>query len=442
MPEHPPYNIVFIFADQMHRYALHCMGTEDIHTPHLDQLAEQGILFTNAYSNCPICGPFRINLFTGLYTSQTQTFNNGDRIPEGLPTLAAALNAHDVRTSYVGKWHIGGAGNIPIPRELRGDFTDFIAYQCYNGFYKDVVFYDEADTPHTFEAHRTHVTTDLALERLQRIYQEPFALFISYQAPHYPEQPAPAYEALYRDVMIKRRPNSHDIDPYTRTYSPPSPQPPELCPDYQRYGNNLDEYLRLYYGMVSQIDAEVGRLVGRLRDLGIADRTVVVFTADHGDMQGSHGLKNKSLPYEESAGIPLIVRVPGGASSVVSPAQVSGVDFYPTCLDYAGVPVPGRLPGTSFAPLTLGVSQILEGPVFSEMADWVMVRVGAWKLVMDKEAESPTMLFNLHEDPYEQHNLVGEAQYGEERSRLARYVLEWQRKHTQVASHPSVSFRS
>jgi arylsulfatase A-like enzyme len=426
MPNHPPYNILFIFADQMHRYAMHCMGTEDIHTPHLDRLAEQGVLFTNAYSNCPICGPFRINLFTGLYTCQTGTYGNGDRIPENTPTLAGTLNACGYHTSYVGKWHIGGAGNIPIPRELRGDFTDFIAYQCYNGFYQDVVFYDEANVAHSFDRHRTCVTTDLALQRLERMDDHPFTLFISYQAPHYPEQPDPEYVALYRDVIITRRPNSKEIDPYTRTYSPPSPQPPELCPDYQRYGNNLDEYLRLYYGMVSQIDTEVGRLMDALERLGVADRTVVLFTSDHGDMQGSHGLKNKSLPHEESAGIPLIVRVPGGATGVISDALVSGIDYFPTCLAYAGAPIPAALPGTSFALLTYGADQGLVGPIFSEMEDWAMVREGDWKLVIDKDTGMPTMLINLRDDPYEQNNLVGKKGFDAVSTHLQQRLREWQ----------------
>jgi arylsulfatase A-like enzyme len=428
MADYTPYNIVFIFADQMHRYALRCMGTSDIHTPNLDRLAAEGLLFTNAYSNCPICGPFRINLFTGLYTCQTGTYRNGDRIPVDTPTLAGALNENGYRTSYVGKWHIGGAGNIPIPRELRGEFTDFIAYQCYNGFFNNVVFYDETNHPYAFDYHRTSVTTDLALERLEQIYPGPFALFVSYQAPHYPEQPGPEYEALYHDVIVKRRPNSQEIDPYTRTYSPPSPQPPQLCPDYQRYGNNLDEYLRLYYGMVTQVDNEVGRLLEMLEQLGIADRSVVLCTSDHGDMQGSHGLKNKSLPYEESSGIPLIVRVPGGARGIVSDALVTGIDFFPTCLDYAGIPCSETMPGRSFAPLTRGEHQVLDGPVFSEMRDWAMVREGDWKLVMDRDSCKATMLFNLRDDPYEQSNLVQAEEYTDRITRLRQNILDWQRK--------------
>jgi arylsulfatase A-like enzyme len=419
-------NILLIFADQMHRYAMGCMGNPDIRTPNLDRLASEGVLFTSAYSNCPICTPFRINLFTGLYSSQTGTFNNTARIPAGVPTLADALNEGGYRTSYVGKWHIGGAGNGPIAQELRGGFTDFIGYQCYNGFYKDVCFYDETGREHRFEKHRTNVTTDMAIERLQKIADRPFAMFVCYQAPHYPVQPGPEFEEMYRGRSITRRANCRDVDPYTKTFSPPSPKPKENDPDYQRYGNDLDEYIRLYYGMVSQIDAGVGRLLEALDRLSLSEETVVVFTSDHGDMQGSHGLKNKCHPYEESSGIPLMVRVPGGASGLVTNALVSGIDFFPTCLDWSGLPADSSLPGHNFAPLTRGENQELRGPVFSEMRDWKMVREGKWKLVVEGGDFKPTMLFDLERDPYEMQNLVGEAGYEEVWKGLRRCVVEWQ----------------
>jgi len=423
-------NILFIFADQMHRYAMGCMGNPDIETPNLDRLAGEGVLFTGAYSNCPICTPFRINLFSGLYSCQTDTFNNCARIPEGTRTLADALNDGGYRTSYVGKWHIGASGNGAIAEELRGGFTDFIGYQCYNGFYKNVCFYDEGGREHRYEKHRTDVTTDIAIERLERIADRPFAMFVSYQAPHYPVQPGPEYEAMYRGRIITRRPNCMDVDPYTQTFSPPSPKPKENDPDYQKYGNDLDEYIRLYYGMVSQIDAGVGRLLDSLERLGKRDDTVVIFTSDHGDMQGSHGLTNKCQPYEESSGIPLIVQVPGGASGVVTDALVSGIDFYPTCLDWAGLPADPSLPGQDFAPLVRGEDQDLNGPVFSEIrpahAGWKMVREGEWKLVVEGEDFEPMMLFDLERDPYETENRVGEKDLEKVKGELRERVVGWQ----------------
>lgn len=416
MPAHPRHNLLFVFTDQQHRYALGCMGTSDIQTPHLDQLARDGVLFRNAYSPCPICSPFRANLFSGLYASQTGAFRNQCRIPDDCTPLAEALNHAGYRTSYVGKWHLGASGNRPIPPELRGGFQDFVGYQCYNGFQQDIVFFDENEDPHEFGGqHRTDVTTNLAVTRLEHLAsatpETPFALFVSYQAPHYPVQPAPEYAERYAGVTITRRPNMEEVDPYTPTHSPPSPKPRERDPDFQRYGNDLDEYLRLYYAMITQVDAGVGRLLATLDRLGVAEDTVVVFTSDHGDMQGAHGLKNKTKPYEESAGIPLVVRVPGGARGLVTEALVSGVDFYPTLLAYAGLPVPEELPGTSFAPLTRGKPQELAGPVFSEMRDWKMVRRGDLKLVTRGATHEPYLLFDLAADPYEQHNLIAEESY-------------------------------
>jgi arylsulfatase A-like enzyme len=148
----------------------------------------------------PSAVPFRGSLLTGQYTSRCRVRDNGDPLPEGTTTFADALNAAGYQTSWVGKWHLGGNGNCPIPVSLRGGFQRFKGYQCYNGFYKDVCFYDEQDREHRYDYHRTDVTTDIAISELELLADKdkPFMLMMSYQAPHYPEQPAPAYEAMYK----------------------------------------------------------------------------------------------------------------------------------------------------------------------------------------------------------------------------------------------------
>jgi arylsulfatase A-like enzyme len=424
-------NILFIYTDQMHRFALNCMGTPDIITPNLDQLAKEGVLFKNAYTNCPICSPFRVNLVTGLYATQTKAFRNQCKIPKSCITLPDVLNKAGYRTSFVGKWHVGDNGNKPIPVKFRGGFTDFIGFQCYNGFYKDVIFYDEENQEHRFNKHRTDVTADIAIERLIKMKDQPFFMCVGFQAPHYPEQPAPEYEAMYKDITIKRRKNIQEIDPYTPTHSPRSPRPRENCPDFKKYGNNLDEYLRQYYALVTQIDANVGRLLKTLDDLGLKDNTIVIFTSDHGDMQGSHGLKNKTLPHEESSGIPLIVRVPEGASGIVTDALVSAVDYFPTCMEYINTSISKNLPGKSFAPLTLGKEQTLDGPIFSEMRkisaknSWKMIRMKNLKLVVKEKKIIPTMLYDLDADPYELNNLVEDPNYISQINQLRTELLAW-----------------
>jgi arylsulfatase A-like enzyme len=424
-------NVLFIFTDQQNRYALSCMGNPNVETPNLDRLAERGMLFRRCYSNDPICGPFRGSLLTGQYTSRCRVVNNGSPLPEGTMTFADAFNQAGYNTSWVGKWHLGGNGSGPIAKELRGGFQKFIGYQCYNGFIKDVVFHDEEDREHRFDGqHRTDVTTDLAIERLVSLARcdRPFMLMMSYQAPHYPEQPSPEYAELYKGRQIVHRPNCQEIDPFTPTFSPRSPRPFEGDPDYQRYGNDLDEYIRLYNAMCTQIDANVGRLIDALERLGVAEDTMIMFTSDHGDMQGSHGLKNKCLPHEESAGIPFIAYVPGLPGGRVSDALVSNIDMMPTCLELAGLPPVASVDGKSFAPLLWGETECAGGDaVFAERAKWCMIVKDGWKLAAERQDDglAPTLMTHLDEDPYEFKNLATAPGVAGLRQELLAQLTAW-----------------
>ncbi|MAF11286.1 hypothetical protein CMK11_12615 [Candidatus Poribacteria bacterium] len=418
-------NILFLFADQMHAFALGCMGNSEIHTPNLDSLAEQGVLFRNAYSNAPVCTPYRGTLFTGRYGSQTDMLGNTAPLPAGEMTLADCLNEAGYRTSYVGKWHIGDTWNKAVPEALRGGFTDFIGYQAHNDFLNGVWFFDEHGDRRESDAHRTEATTDVAMERLEAVAGEPFAMFVSYQNPHYPIQPSPEYAAMYEGIELTRRPNCRDVEPYTGTHSPTSPKPRELDPNYRRYGGDLGEYLRLYYAMVTQLDANIGRLLGRLDELGIADETVVVFTSDHGDMQGSHGLTNKGVGWEESSHVPQIVRVPGGRSGEVADGIVSGVDFFPTLLGLADAVCPPGKEGVDLGPFLRGHTDSEPSRVFAEMQSWCMVRDGDWKLVAERPDVTPSHLFDLGADPYEMDNLLASAPHADIRERLLAALREW-----------------
>lgn len=422
-------NILLIFADQMHKYALGKVNDE-VYTPNLDKLSEEGVLFNNTYSNNPICGPFRGNLLTGQYSSYNQVIHNGDPLPDNIPSLADAFNEADYETSFVGKWHLGGNGNGPILENIRGGFKHFIGYQCYNGFIDNVCFYDEKNQEHKYDQHRTDVTTKIAIERIKKLNasNKPFIQAVGYQAPHYPEQPSPRFEEIYKDKTFSFTPDYKEVDPYTPTFSPRSPRPFDDCPDYQRYGNDMQEYLRLYYAMVSQIDAGIGEIMDCLEELKIKDNTVVIFTSDHGDMQGSHGMKNKCLPYEKSCGIPLIISCPQGRKNIESDILLSSIDLYPTLLDLASLPQKEHLQGKSIANYLLGEKQVVSEPVFAEFLcgknTWKMVRKGDYKLTVDWETKEAIHLFNLKEDPYELNNLIKENKYISMVKKLRKMVLD------------------
>jgi arylsulfatase A-like enzyme len=418
-------NILVLFADQMHGFAMGCMGHPDVKTPNLDWLAGQGTLFRNAYSQNPICTPFRCCMFTGRYSSQTGVFYNNQRIPAGERTLANAFNDGGYRTSYVGKWHLGATGNIAVAEHLRGGFTDFIGYQAYNDFIENVWFFDENGQKHASDDHRTKETTDIAIERLKQIADRNFLMVVSYQNPHYPEQPSLKYEKLYENLVPTRRPNcttNPTFDPYTPTQEGAKP-PKDGSADYK---NNLDQYLRQYYAMITQLDADLGRLFSELKKLGLWDNTVIIFTSDHGDMQGSHGLKNKLVFWEESTRVPMIIRAPGGTQGQITDYLASGgIDIFPTCVGFAALPQEPTTEGNNLAPLVLGQRQLNPRPVFSETNSWAMIRQGDYKLAVSKSGWSPTHLFNLASDPYELNNLVNNAGYTAVKADLSSKIMNW-----------------
>lgn len=426
-------NLLFMFADQMHAFALGCMGNEEVYTPHLDQLARDGVLFQNTYSNCPICTPYRGVLFSGKYDRQTGIHcRKGKKLPEDTISLATSLNEGGYRTSYVGKWHLGTTGNIAVEEQYRAGFQDFTGYQCYNDFLKNVWFFDEQHHKTEHQMHRTDATAEVVIDRLNEIKEEPFAMFVSFQNPHYPLQPSMPFERMYKNAKLTRRPNAvgSQIDPYTGTASPRSPQK-ELDPTYLRYGEDLDEYLRLYYAMVSQLDHNIGKIIAYLKDQNLYESTVIMFTSDHGDMQGSHDLINKTEFYEESTRVPLMVKVPDGLKQSVKQELIGTVDLYPTIQEFCGIEPSPELPGSSFAPIVFGKEQSWRNCVFSETKkfknpedSWYMVREDHYKLAVQQDTLEPTHLFDLERDPYEMVNLLG--LLPDVTNRLLQRIKEWQ----------------
>ena len=163
---------------------------------------------------------------------------------------------------------------------------------------------------------------------------------------------------------------------------------------------------------------------------------MVIFTSDHGDMQGSQGLTNKGTAWEESSRIPLIVYVPNGTQGLVSEDLVSGVDFFASCLDYAALPPEPSVEGDSFAPQTRGEQQVLDRPIFSEMRPWCMVRRGELKLVATKDPFEPTHLFDLGVDDYEMNNLLGHPDYTSSEENLLAILKDWYRRVSPSGSGP------
>jgi arylsulfatase A-like enzyme len=356
-------NIVFILSDQWRKQALGFMNEDRVLTPHLDALAARSAVFTNAISTVPVCGPNRACLFSGKYSMNTGVLGNGCRLMPEHQTFGEISKAAGYQTAYIGKWHLGC--------DIKPD-TGYVAPEYRHGFdfwYKSEhhqpfrqPWFVGNDKESSFPGgdwepdHLEEVASDFVTRRDKN---KPFAMTLSFATPHTGGGPgmegrsipgranlpenygyaAPGkYEALYVEGGSQyHRPVRENVEP---------------IPDYEE-----SKCVQGYFGAITAIDEAMGRFFQTLEKEGVLENTILVVSADHGEMMGSHKRMTKGIWYQESIGIPMIVHYP----AAVKPAQYScvfnSIDLLPTLLGLSGLPNPGNLDGTSFAPLLRGNAQ-------------------------------------------------------------------------------------
>jgi len=409
-------NIVFIFADQMRAQATGYAGNPDVKTPNLDSLARQGVTFTTAVSNCPVCTPYRASLLTGRYPLSTGLFMNDIRLPETETSIAEVLAGARYDTAYIGKWHLDGpersAFTPPGPR--RQGFDSWAVGNCTHRYFESLYYQGKDPEPRCWRGYDAHAQTDLAVEYIRTHGRtRPYCLFLSWGPPHNPYEQVPSeYLSLYDPVLLALRPNV----------------------DHPRGEAAARKDLAGYYAHVTALDEDVGRILRTLDQTGHADNTLLVFTSDHGDMLGSQGRTRKQWPWDESILVPLLLRFPKvvrEARTVSAP--VSAVDLMPTLLSLAGVPIPEQAEGADLAHLVTGTdgkvpsSALIESIApFSEAwpgPEWRGVRTGRYTYV--ETLEGPWLLYDNQQDPYQMRNLVDDAGHATLRRDLASELGHW-----------------
>ncbi len=388
MPASPPPNLLVIVPDQLGARWTAPDGHPLVQTPHLQALAQESTVFTQAGSSSPLCTPWRACLLTGRWPTQSGVTRNGQALPAGLPTLAERLNAAGYHTAWLGKWHLGGAPQCEraVPPQQRAGFQRFAGWESHHvDHWRGRLWTDEAEAAQTLEGHETDALTAIAQEWLPRLPQ-PFCLFVSYQAPHPPCAPPPEYLARYAGHGLMVEPN---VDP-AAWY-----RMPQWDADY-----DLQTFRERYYGEITQLDAALGRLLDTLAECGLADRTAPFFTSDHGEMNGAQGLFSKGLMYDESLRVPLLVRLPGQTRPQRCATPVGTVDFLPTLLELAGAPPDPDAPGRSLLPALRG-DLLPERPFFSECGDLLCALLDGWKLVARRDPLRALQLFDTRRDPWE-----------------------------------------
>jgi len=392
-----------------------------VETPNIDRIAHQGAISLNYYCSSPVCTPSRASLITGLYPQATGAPKNGEHLREDVPTFAKILNKAGYSTSYVGKWHLDGEENYQFNVKSTGGFTDH-RYMTHGGHSKYLVLKDGTSKGISMSAYSrlqdeekqyaynvTDYFTDKALEILERDKSKPFCLMISLPDPHTPDEVRPPYNTMFDAMDV--------LSPKTM-----SPELVKARPGWAKGGtddkNEVSAFnangLRQYFGMVKQIDDNVGRILKFLDDNDLADNTIVVFTSDHGDMYYEHNRMNKGVPYEASARIPFVIRYP----QKIAPGKVirkayTNVDFAPTILGLmdvsADVPFHGLNTADDFANSNREVSgdRIV---YYAKTGGWWVAAVNnRYKLVLDKN-EKP-WLFDLEKDPDELQNYYNQKGY-------------------------------
>ena len=458
-------NILFIMTDQQRADTLLPVGDGSTRADNLNALAGQSTVFRNAYVTQPVCTPARSSLMTGLWPSANGCGALNVPLRPEFSCLPEYLGG-EYATGFIGRWHLGdeifpqhgfehwvsihdeyAVGYRPgRDRSLRSDYHRFLLGQ---GLEPDEggLFSRRLASRLPLEQCRSTFVQHEAVRFLERHADSPFALCVSFFEPHTPH--TGPFDGLHKPEDQRPPPNWNaemgEDDPlYYRLRR-------------ERYIRSRERWARQaanYAGMIHQVDVAVGHILDQLEALGLADNTIVLFTSDHGEMMGAHGLYAKAVMYEESVRVPLLVRVPGAAPRVVD-EPVSHIDVLPTLLDLVGAD-PGaeaRLQGVSLRPAMEG-SAPTAGDVFIQWnpheparldttvphtieeipeRDVEAVRRASFRTIVTRDGWKLTLsdldrnqLFDLNADPHEMNNLYGAALHRPTVEALAGRIAAWQ----------------
>ncbi|WP_164821309.1 sulfatase-like hydrolase/transferase [Paenibacillus koleovorans] len=411
-------NILWIFSDQHRPHAISCYGDKNIRTPNMDRLAEEGIRFNCAYSNTPICSPFRASLYTGKYITSHGVVSLHVPPNPGQRMLAQELQDYGYHTSHMGKWHISG-GAAPshfVSPYFRPGWNDWLGFECSNRPWETMYSTGTAPTPHkTMKGFQTDVLTDFTVDWIHSRAGNPTPWFhvVSIEPPHPPHTAPEPYMEMFRDRELTLRPNV-----------------PLDHPELEQW----KDYLRAYYAQIANLDHNIGRMLNALEETGQLDNTILFYFADHGDMMGSHGKRGKTQPEVESSQIPLLIRYPKQIpAGQVSDGLISGVDLMPTLLGLIGAPIPSYVEGSDLSETVRGLQAEGAKSVVLQFEKnfWAEDPVKTFRTLVEAEwfytvylLKGPTQLFHMKEDPYQMNNLIDDPAYAEVKARMDAALRE------------------
>jgi arylsulfatase A-like enzyme len=401
-------NVIVFLTDQQRWDTTKLHGNPLDLMPNFDRIALRGTHFANACTCQPVCAPARSSLQTGKYATETGVFKNGLPLREEETTLAKCFKAAGYQTAYIGKWHLGGVDpgffseQEPVPEGRRGGYEYWLAGDLVEFMSQEynAILFDNDNKPVKLPGYRVDAYTDAAIRYIASHQQKPFFLFLSFLEPHFQnhrdDYPAPEG---YRER-------------YTGRWMPP---------DLAALGGTAYYQLDGYYGMIKRLDEAFGRVLDALKSLDLLEKTVVLFTSDHGCHFKTRNDEYKRSCHESSVRIPTAAIGPGFNQGGRIEHLVSLVDFAPTLLEAAGLEIPEGVQGRSMMPLIRRESVDWPDDVFIQISESQVgraIRTKRWKysvVAPGKDGyELPNAahyveeyLYDLYSDPYELRNLVG-----------------------------------
>ena len=483
-------NLLFLFTDEQRADTLGAYGNERIHTPNLDRLASESTLFERAYATQPVCTPSRASILTGLYPHTSGCTANNVPLGGDVPCLPEMLPGGAYAAAYLGKWHLGdeifaqhGFGHWvsiedmyrkhyspPRDRAARSDYHHFLLSRGFSPADGDAFkraetarFAEEFSRPAFLAARAASFIRDNA--------DRPFVLYVNFMEPHMPFF-GPRDDQYDPDEIAL--PGNFDAAPAADQHL----KARLLARHYLARGNSglplrteadWRRVIANYWGLCSLVDTHAGTILDALREAGLWDRTIVVYTSDHGDMMGSHRLIAKSVMFEEAVRVPLLVRLPGQRDARRVEPPVSQIDLVPTLLDLMGCDAPPRLQGVSRRAVLEGTGRGAGEDVFiewngpdsgmkrfagdEEYPDYLaqiasreqfmeatldpvrsVVTPAGWKFNCSQAGRHE--LYNLADDPLETTNLAGHPDCRAVMAELIGRIRTWQRRTSDTVALP------
>ncbi len=422
-------------ADDHRAFAMGCAGDRNIRTPNIDELASKGVRFENCYATSPLCMASRATVMTGMYEYKTGcNFQTGKLSADNWSNLSypVQLKKAGYRVAFAGKWG--------FPLDVSNYAEQFDKWGGFAGAGQGSYVTAKNRSLAPYAKRYPHVTRALGAFGRDFIRdcapaEKPFCLSLSFKAPHNPHNTIdPDDQKLYQDTKLPKPDN------WGPEYLDKLPVQPKLGRQYLQRSewdaDHYDDHMKHYYQLISGVDSAVGMVLEELQSQGVADNTVVIYTSDNGYFCGAHGLQGKVLPYDDASLIPLIIYDPRshtGQKHLTSEAVAGNIDFAPTILDLAQLPIPERMDGKSLVPLIERSSEKIHesmlviqnwGVAHDDHTKGLAVVTEDWKYIVwcyaDENVPPAEELFDLKKDPLETRNLLGESEM--------RPVLEKMRK--------------